>query len=300
MALFASANAAPIPAQRAGIGLRHPHLATVLETTPAVGFLEVHAENYMGGGRARRVLETLRARYPVALHGVGLSLGSIEGPDRQHLERLASLVEAIEPWAVSEHVSFSSADGLYLNDLLPLPYTEEALEALCRGVELVQTRLKRSLLMENPSRYVAYVEAALSEGEFLAELVRRTGCGLLLDLNNLYVSAYNLGFQASAEFARLPGSAVGELHLAGHTVKALKDGGEIRIDDHGSAVAEPVWRLYEQTIARIGARATLIEWDTRLPPLEDLVGEAAVADARAAKALREAGQHARPTRAVRA
>ena len=284
MALFASANLLPIPALWAGIGLRHGHLGTVLETTPAVGFLEVHAENYMGGGRARRALETLRARYPVALHGVGLSLGSIEGPDRQHLERLASLVEAIEPWAVSEHVSFSSAEGLYLNDLLPLPYTEEALAVLCRNVEIAQARLERSLLMENPSSYVAYRHSAMPEWEFIAELVRRTGCGLLLDVNNLYVSAQNLNFDPALYIESLPASAVAEIHLAGHTLKKLAGGQQIRIDDHGSAVAEPVWRLYEDTIARVGPRATLIEWDTEIPPLEVLVAEAAKADARATRA----------------
>ncbi len=284
MALFASANLLPIPVQRAGIGLRHPHLAAVLETTPAVGFLEVHAENYMGGGGARRALETLRARYPVALHGVGLSLGSIEGPDHEHLERLASLVEAVEPWAVSEHISFSGSEGLYLNDLLPLPYTEEALEALCRNVESAQTRLKRSLLMENPSSYVAYRHSTMSEGEFIAELVRRTGCGLLLDVNNLYVSARNFGFDPALYLANLPAAAVAEIHLAGHTLKKLAGGQQIRIDDHGSAVAEPVWRLYEDTIARMGLRPTLIEWDTDIPPLEVLVAEAAKADARATRA----------------
>lgn len=262
----------------AGIGLRHVHHRDALESRPPVGFLEVHPENYLGGGGAVRCLTELRRDYPVSLHAVGLSLGT-DGPlDRQHLSRLACLVERIEPWLVSEHLSWCSAEGVYLNDLLPLPYTEEALAVVARHVEETQEALERQILIENPSTYLRFAHSTLSEWEFLAEVVRRTGCAVLLDINNLYVSAMNHGFAPGPYLEALPPAAVREIHLAGHHVKQV-DGVTLRIDDHGSKVDAAVWALYREAIARFGLLPTLIEWDTDIPPLPVLVGEAAKADA---------------------
>jgi uncharacterized protein (UPF0276 family) len=267
-----------------GIGLRAPHVTEVLERRPAVGWLEVHAENYMGGGPARRALERLRADYPVSVHGVGLSLGSAEGLDAAHLERLARLVEHLEPALVSEHLSWSVTGGTYLNHLLPLPYTEEALEVLCAHVTRAQERLGRRLLVENPSGYLRFRHSPIPEPEFLSALARRTGCGLLCDVNNVYVTCANLGGDAAAWLDALDPSAVGEIHLAGHAVNDV-DGGDaarrtILIDDHGSPVADPVWRLFEGALGRFGAIPTLIEWDTDVPSLEVLLAEAAKAQRR--------------------
>nr|UXE45904.1 hypothetical protein Hi04_10k_c5418_00027 [uncultured bacterium] len=273
---------------KAGIGLRGPHLAAVVASPPAVGFLEVHPENYMGGGPALAALERLRRERPLSLHGVGLSLGGTDGVDAGHLERLADLVDRLEPLLVSEHLSWSSIEGVYLNDLLPLPYTEEALEVMVRHIDQVQMRLGRSILVENPSSYLRYRHSTIEEPAFLAELARRTGCGLLCDINNIYVSGCNLGFDPLAYLADLPAAAIGEFHLAGHSVNEV-DGQEIRIDDHGSAVAEPVWALYRVALGRFGARPTLIEWDSCLPDLPVLLGEAAKADAAGSATSKETG-----------
>jgi uncharacterized protein len=262
----------------AGIGLRGPHLAAVVAEPPAVGFVEVHPENYMGGGPAAGALERVRCDQALSLHGVGLSLGGTDGIDRDHLERLAGLVERLEPALVSEHLSWSIVEGIYLNDLLPLPYTEEALALLAAHVDQVQTRLRRQILVENPSSYLSYRHSTFEEPAFLAELVRRTGCGLLCDINNIYVSGRNLGFDGAAYLAALPAAAIGEFHLAGHSINEV-GGREILIDDHGSQVAPPVWTLYRQALRRFGRRPTLIEWDSRLPALSVLLDEAAKADA---------------------
>jgi uncharacterized protein (UPF0276 family) len=269
---------------RAGIGLRGPHLAAVVASPPAVGFLEVHPENYMGGGLALSALERLRRDRPISLHGVGLSLGGTDGVDAGHLDRLAALVERLDPLLVSEHLSWSIVEGVYLNDLLPLPYTEEALDVTARHIDQVQARLGRPILVENPSSYLRYRHSTMAEPAFLAELARRTGCGLLCDINNIHVSGRNLGFDPLAYLAALPGAAIGEFHLAGHCINDV-DGQEILIDDHGSAVAEPVWALYRAAIMRFGRRPTLVEWDSRLPELPVLLGEAAKADGAAAKAI---------------
>lgn len=261
-----------------GIGLRGPHLAEVLATRPAVSWLEIHPENYLGGGPAVRALLAVRARYPVALHAVGLSLGSAEGVDRAHLGRLAGLVERLEPALVSEHLSWSTADGAYLNHLLPLPYTEEALAVVARNVDEVQARLGRPLLVENPSSYLRFRHSPIPEPEFLGDLARRTGCRLLCDVNNAYVTCRNLGHDPVAYLAALPAEAIGEIHLAGHRVQDA-DGQPLLIDDHGSPVAEPVWRLYEGLARRCGPVPTLVEWDANLPPLAVLLGEAARAAA---------------------
>lgn len=265
----------------AGIGLRAPHHADILERRPAVGWLEAHAENYLGGGPSRRALERLRRDYPISLHAVGLSLGSAEGLDEAHLARLADLARAIEPAAVSDHLSWSVQEGIYVPDLLPLPLTEESLAVVAANIERAQDRIGRRMLIENPSTYLAFRQSPIPEPEFLTELTRRTGCGLLLDINNLYVSACNLGFEADRILTAYPGEAVGEIHLAGHTVKRI-GAAELRIDDHGSPVAEPVWRLYERALDWLGPRATLIEWDSAIPPLETLLGQAGLAQGRLA------------------
>lgn len=268
----------------AGIGLRAAHHDAVVAHRPPVGWFEVHAENYMGGGAARAVLRQVRRDWPVALHGVGLSLGSVGGIDPGHLDRLAALAGAIEPLFVSEHLAWSGTDGRYLNDLLPLPYAEETLALIAGHVDQVQTRLKRPILVENPSCYLRFAASTIPEGEFLAELARRTGCGLLLDVNNLHVNAVNIGLEPDAVIAALPPGVVAEIHLAGHH-RAVHDDVTLLIDDHGAAVAEAVWALYARAIARFPAAATLVEWDANLPPLDRLVAEAHQADRRRDLAL---------------
>jgi hypothetical protein len=266
----------PIPA-RAGIGLRHPHHRAVIESAPPVGWLEVHSENYFGGGRPLAFLEAARERYPLSLHGVGLSLGT-DGPlDPHHLSRIKALIARVQPGLLSEHVSWSIASGVYLNDLLPLPYTEEALRVVCRHVEEAQNFLGRQILVENPSSYLQFVHSTIPEWEFMAEISRRTGCGLLLDVNNVYVSACNHGFDARAYIDAIPAVAVKEIHLAGHAVHEI-EGATLRIDDHGSAVCAEVWQLYAHAVRRLGPVPTLIEWDSNLPELPILVAEAAAAD----------------------
>ncbi|MDW3687297.1 DUF692 domain-containing protein [Cupriavidus sp. CV2] len=268
----------PIPA-RAGIGLRFKHHQAVVDERPAVAWFEVHTENYMSAGTALRYLDAIRGDYPISLHGVGLSLGSADGLDASHLARVQRVVERIEPALVSEHLSWSVANGIYLGDLLPLPMTEEALAVVCRHVDQVQAELGRRILVENPSTYLRFCHSTIPEWEFLAELARRTGCGLLCDVNNIYVSACNHGWDTQAYLAALPPDAVGEIHLAGHSVRQLEQGRTIRIDDHGSRVAAEVWALYGQALARFGPTPTLIEWDTNIPALGVLMSEAALAEA---------------------
>lgn len=267
-----------IPA-RAGIGLRAEHYDAVLEDRPPVGWLEVHSENYFGaGGKPLDYLERIRARYPLSLHGVGLSIGSTDPLDRQHLAKLKELIRRFEPALVSEHLSWSSVGGRYFNDLLPLPYTEEALDHMIARVVQVQDVLGRQILIENPSSYLQYVESAIPEWEFLVELAERTGCGVLLDVNNIYVSACNHGFDATTYLQAVPRHIVREIHLAGFTVNRVDDG-EILIDTHNQPVWPPVWALYRQAVQRFGRIPTLIEWDTDLPELTVLVDEAYRADA---------------------
>ncbi|RQR32997.1 DUF692 domain-containing protein [Burkholderia sp. Bp9142] len=272
----------PVPA-RAGVGLRFRHHQPVLDERPAVGWFEVHTENYMGGGTASRCLDAIRRDYPLSLHGVGLSLGSADGLDARHLARVRAAVRRFEPDLVSEHVSWSAVGGSYLADLLPLPMTEEALEVVCRHVDQVQAALGRPILVENPSTYLRYVHSTIPEWEFLSEIARRTGCGLLCDVNNIYVSACNHGWDPQTYLAALPPAAIGEIHLAGHSTRRLENGRTLRIDDHGSRVASAVWTLYEAALRRFGPVPTLIEWDTDVPPIEVLIQEAAIADS-----LREA------------
>jgi len=278
----------PIPAE-AGIGLRFRHHQEVLESRPAVAWFEVHTENYFGGGAAPACLEAVRREYPVSLHGVGLSLGSADGVDRVHLERVRGVIERVDPGLVSEHLSWSAVGGAYLGDLLPLPMTEEALEVVCRHVDQAQSGLDRRILVENPSTYLQFRHSTIPEWEFLAALARRTGCGILCDVNNIYVSAANHGWDALTYLDALPAAAIGEIHLAGHTVRELEGGRTLRIDDHGSRVAPQVWALYAEALARFGPVPTLIEWDTDVPALEVLQQEAAHA---AASLQASAGRYA--------
>jgi len=278
---------APAGLPKAGIGLRFQHHRAIVDERPAVGFLEVHSENYMGGGAPLACLETARRHYPVSLHGVGLSLGSAEGLDEAHLRRVVALTDRIDPLFVSEHISWSVTGGVYLNDLLPLPYTEEALQIFCDNVQRTQDALKRPVLVENPSTYLQFAHSTIPEWEFVAEIPRRTGCGLLLDVNNIYVSAGNHGFDAAQYLQAMPRGAVREIHLAGHTAKQIGDQ-ILRIDDHGSAVCDEVWALYGAAIRLLGPVPTLIEWDCRIPPLAEIVAEAVKADAVAAENLERA------------
>jgi len=276
-----------VQVSRAGIGWRAPHHRAVLELRPSVGFLEVHAENHMGGGARAAVLAEARRHYPISIHGVGLSLGSVEPVDPVHLDWFAQLVGQVEPFLVSEHVAWCRQDGIYLNDLLPLPYTEEALAVLVRNIDRVQNRLRRPILMENPSTYLEFRHSTIAEGAFLAEMARRSGCGLLLDVNNLYVNERNHGNSARAVIETLDPSLVAEIHIAGHHVAELGDA-TMLIDDHGSTVAEPVWALYAQAVARLPNAATLVEWDSAIPELPVLLAEAEKADAHRSLQMREA------------
>jgi uncharacterized protein (UPF0276 family) len=262
--------------RRAGIGLRAPHHRQVADLRPDVGFLEVHSENFLAPA-ARDFLAVLRRDTAISLHGVGLSLGSAGGIDRDHLSRIAALASAIEPDLISEHLSWSAAGGWFLNDLCPLPYTDEALSVVASNVDRAQQALGRRLLIENPSAYLRFRHDTLGEAQFLVELARRTGCGLLVDVNNLAVNRFNHGEDVAAWLDAVPADLVGEVHLAGHSVNEA-DGAQIAIDDHGSRVGDAVWLLYAEAIQRFGQVPTLIEWDSDIPALEVLVGEAAKAD----------------------
>jgi uncharacterized protein (UPF0276 family) len=258
-----------------GVGLRAPHYRDFLARRPKVGWLEVHTENYLArSGFDWHVLQQLRRDYPVSLHGVGLGLGSARGFSYAHLERVAALVDAVDPILVSEHLSWGAAHDRNLNDLLPLTLDLPMLDLLAERVERVQQRLGRQLLLENVSAYVRFRADAMSEAQFMAALARRTGCALLLDVNNLFVNQYNHGEDALAALAAIAPGSVGEIHLAGH----LATPGML-IDHHGAAVAQPVWELYRAALARFGSLPTLIEWDTDIPPLDELLAEARKAEA---------------------
>lgn len=272
----------PHDAAGAGIGLRAPHMAEIAQDRPAIAWLEVHAENYFAGGPGPAGLFALRRDYPVSLHGVGLSLGTAEGLDALHLSRFAALAARLKPCLVSEHLSWSVSGGVYLNDLLPLPYTEESLDIVTRNVEQVQDALGRRMLVENPARYLAFAHSTLAEPEFLAELARRTGCGILCDVNNIFVTCANLSLDAEAYLAALPREAVGEIHLAGHS-RVERGGRALLIDDHAGPVDPAVWQLYRRALARFGKVPTLIEWDKGLPALAVLLAQACGA----ARLLRE-------------
>ncbi len=269
----------PIPA-RAGIGLRAAHHTVLLSSRPRVAWLEAHSENYfVDGGSQLACIEQLRAHYPISLHGVGLSLGGVDELDREHLRRLKRLVDRIEPAFVSEHASWGSHGGVYLNDLLPLPRTDEALRHLARHVAQLQDHLGRQVLMENVSSYLEFTVSTLTEPQFLAALAAESGCALLLDVNNVYVSARNHGWDVDAYLAQLPADRIHEIHVAGHSVRRIGTR-EILIDTHASRVSAGVWALYERALEHFGAVPTLIEWDAELPSPEVLVDEARRADRR--------------------
>jgi hypothetical protein len=262
---------------RPGVGYKPQHFAALMADPGPVAWLEIHAENYMGaGGRPLAQLRALSERFPISVHGVGLSIGG-EGPlDREHVARLKHLVGWLSPASFSEHLAWSTHDGAYLNDLLPLPYTEATLARVAAHIGEVQEALGRRMLLENPSSYLAFAESEMRETEFLRELARRTGCGLLLDVNNVFVSAANLGTDPRAYLADFPLDLVGEIHLGGH--EADNGGAGLLIDSHGAPVADPVWALYAEIVAK-GARATLIEWDNDVPDWPMLAAEAARAAA---------------------
>jgi uncharacterized protein (UPF0276 family) len=276
-----TARAAPASRQAdirlgAGVGLRAPHYPDFLETRPPVGWVEVHSENYFGdGGRDLHVLRRVRERWPVSLHGVGLGLGSADGVDEIHLARLERLVREIDPVFVSEHLCWNAAGGRKWNDLLPLPYTDDALALVAERVARLQERLRRRVLVENLSTYVQFEHADMSEGEFVAALARSTGCGVLLDVNNLYVNQVNHGTDARAVIDAVPAASVAEIHLAGHTRVE-----QCLVDTHGARVCDEVWTLYDHALGRLGPVATLIEWDTEIPALGVLLEEAGRAQER--------------------
>ncbi len=271
-------KASKLPA-RAGVGFKPVHFRAILVEPQPIGFFEVHAENYMGaGGPPHAQLAALRQRYALSLHGVGLSIGSMQPLDRDHLARLRSLCDRYEPESFSEHLAWSSHDGVYFNDLLPLPYTPQTLARVAEHIDTVQTTLHRQMLLENPSTYVGIAESTIPEVEFLAEVSRRTGCGLLLDINNVFVSSTNLGTSPQDYLDEFPFERVKEIHLGGHHRDIDDAGAPLLIDAHAAPVAQPVWELYACVIARIGPIATVIEWDNDIPDWPMLRAEAAAAE----------------------
>lgn len=271
-----SQNAMP---KRAGVGLKAEHYRTIMETSPDIGFFEVHAENYMGaGGPPHRYLSAIRERYPLSLHGVGLSIGADQPLDGDHLARLKQLIDRYSPALFSEHLAWSSHDAGFLNDLLPLPYTNETLSRVVEHVDQVQDTLGRQMLLENPSSYLAFTESTWGETDFIAEIVRRTGCGLLLDINNVHVACTNQDWNPIAYLNGYPLSHVHEIHLAGFAPDADEQGRPLLIDAHDRPVEEIVWGLFAHTIECIGPVPTLIEWDANVPDWPALKAEAERAD----------------------
>jgi len=261
-----------------GLGLRYQHYQEVLETKPNIGWFEVHSENYFGkGGAPLHFLEKIREEYPISLHGVGLSLGSVDALDARHLALLKELVAKIEPGLVSEHLSWSSYGGEFFNDLAPIPYTDESLALLSERITQVQETLGTWILVENPSSYLEYAHSCYKEADFLNELARRTGCGLLLDVNNIFVSCQNHGWDALGYLQGIATDRVGEIHLAGHMENTFGDK-TILIDTHNRPVCQDVWELFRATIDLFGANPTLIEWDTDIPPFSVLLDEARQAE----------------------
>lgn len=264
---------------RAGVGFKPEHFRDIVAAKQPLGFLEVHAENYMGaGGPPHAQLQKLHEDYALSIHGVGLSIGSPRPLDREHLARLKALCERYRPESFSEHLAWSSHGEVYYNDLLPLPYTEETLARVSEHIDEVQSALGRQMLLENPSTYVLFTESTIPEVEFLRALADRTGCGLLLDVNNVFVSAKNHGTDALAYLECFPLDRVKEIHLGGHDVQADDSGAPLLIDAHGSPVVEPVWALYRHVIERAGPAATLIEWDNEVPAWKTLLAEAGRAE----------------------
>ena len=277
----------------AGVGLRLPHLAEVAAAAPPVAWLEVHPENFLANPHARELLQDLASRYPISVHTVGVSIGSADGIDHVHLARVRQLVDAIDPILVSGHLAWSTHAGAYLNDLLPLPYDDETLQIVSAHLHHVQEGLGRPYLVENPSSYVGFGTSTMTEVEFFAELVRRTGCRLLCDVSNVFLSGHNMGFDPFAYIDAFPAAAVAELHLGGFTAETdeATPGAEVLIDTHATAITEPVWRLYAHAVRRFGPIPTLIEWDSDLPAFDTLVAEARRADAVAVAAMSTLQSH---------
>ncbi len=269
-----------IPAA-AGVGFKHDHLASILDDPGSVAFLEVHAENYMGdGGPPHRTLERVRQDFPLSLHGVCMSIGGPKPIDEDHLSRFAALVKRYQPGLISEHLAWATHDDVFLNDLLPLPYTDETLDHVCDHIDRVQEVTGRRMLLENPATYVVFDNSTMSETDFLRAVVARTGCGLLLDVNNVFVSATNHGYSARRYLADFPLDHVGEVHLAGHTEQEDDEGDLLLIDSHDRPVSDPVWTLYrEDVVGRAGPIPTLVEWDSDLPEWPVLRAEAEAANA---------------------
>ena len=264
---------------RCGLGLKPEHFRSILETRPELGFFEVHAENYMvEGGPLHHYLAQIRSHYPLSLHGVGLSIGGECGLDVAHLDRLAALIDRYAPESFSEHLAWSSHGGVFLDDLLPLPYNRDCLNRVCAHVDQVQTRLGRRMLLENPATYVEFAASTFTEAEFIGEVVARTGCGLLLDVNNAYVSCVNHGRDPWAFIEALPLTATGQIHLAGFAHDTDAAGDPLLIDTHGAPVAQAVWDLYRRVLGRVGPTPTLIERDNDIPPLPVLLAEARCAE----------------------
>jgi uncharacterized protein (UPF0276 family) len=278
----------------AGIGLRLPHLSEVAATHPAVGWFEIHPENFLANPHATEFLEDVARDYPISVHTVGVSIGSAGGVDMMHLKRVRALVDRIDPFQVSGHLAWSTHQGEYLNDLLPLPYDRETLDLLVRHVDIVQQGLGRTYLVENPSSYVGFGQSTMKETEFLAELARRTGCRLLCDVSNVHVSGINMGYDAYEYIDAFPGFAVAEFHLGGFTAEEDESnpGYEMLIDTHARPIADPAWDLYAYTLRRHGPQPTLIEWDNDLPDLATLIAEARRADVLMDEALQPEARRA--------
>ena len=269
----------PFPKSTAGVGLRLQHLAQVLRDRPEAAWFEVHPENFLANPHAAELLEAIARLYPVSVHSVGISAGSAGGIDRAHLARIRGLIARIDPILLSGHLAWSTHDGEYLNDLLPLPYHAESLAVICDHIAKIQDALGMAFHLENPSNYLGFADSTMTETAFLTEIVHRTGCRLLCDVSNIHVSAHNLGYDARRYIDELPADAIGELHLGGFEIEAEADGGTVIIDTHARPIAPEAWDLYAHAIARFGRRPTLIEWDSAIPSIDTLLAEAAKADA---------------------
>ena len=269
----------PIPYNSVGVGLRSAYHSYILKNKPEVSWFEVHSENFFAkGGKTIEFLSDIRNSYPLSLHCVGLSLGSAQKVDKKHLNDLKYLVNKVEPFLVSDHISWSNVDGQVLNDLLPIPYTKESLNYLCQNIEQTQDFLQRQILVENPSTYLAFKEQDFAEYEFINEVVKRTGCKILLDVNNIYVSSQNNGFDPINYINNLDANIAGEMHLAGHWIKAMDNNKTMIIDTHDSKVCDEVWDLYKIAVNKFTNIPTLIEWDSNLPDFNTLLDEAKKAE----------------------
>ena len=278
---------------RAGVGLRLPHIEEAVVTRPSAGWFEIHPENFVANPHATELLQELSHAYPISVHTVGLSVGSVTGIDRAHLKRVRALIDLVDPVLVSGHLAWSTHGAEYLNDLLPLPYDDETLNLVARHLVEVQAGLGRPYLLENPSSYVGFAGSTMTEVEFLNELVDRTGCRLLCDVSNVWVSAHNMGGDARAYLDALPAAAIAELHLGGFTAEddEATPGGRVLIDTHATAIAPPAWDLYAHAVARFGPKPTLIEWDNEIPALATLLDQASIADAVAGRSISMGARH---------